>query len=152
MGQSLNEEHTQAWLGSTEFACNDSLRGYTSCLRPPGQGLAAASIVSLAPSGLMLMAFPGQNNEAQSPAPRESPADELSRMRALRQALEMLPKGKIYLDAPIEMKVGDRRSVDARVGYTSLDRRSMPPVTAGSHGRRCGGRHPRYLCDSLPRP
>ena len=37
------------------------------------------------------------------------------------QEIEQLPKGKIYLHAPMQMKVGDRRSVDARVGVDVPD-------------------------------
>jgi hypothetical protein len=42
-------------------------------------------------------------------------------MQALRQKPEQLPKGKIYLDAPTEMKVSDKRTVDARVGVNIAD-------------------------------
>jgi hypothetical protein len=46
---------------------------------------------------------------------------ELTQMQALRKRLEQLPQVKIYLDAPIAMKVSDRRSVDARVGVSVPD-------------------------------
>jgi hypothetical protein len=49
------------------------------------------------------------------------PNNELAKIVGLGRALERLPKGKIYLDAPIEMKVGDKRTVDARVGVNVPD-------------------------------
>jgi hypothetical protein len=129
-----------------EFACNDVLHGYTSCLFP-ARGLAAPRAANRSTNVMldqilsanrsrpsdpqMLTALAGENNEAQLPAPREGAADELSGMRARRQALEMLPKGKIYLDAPVEMKVGDRRSVDARVGVNVPDDILRGHVRAG---------------------
>src|SRR5262245_50027841 len=41
---------------------------------------------------------------------------ELSKIGQFRRALEQLPKGKIVLDAPKAMKVGDTRAVYANVG------------------------------------
>jgi len=56
------------------------------------------------------------------PAPPPPPTNsQLTHMQALRKRLEQLPQGKIYLDAPTEMKVSDRRSVDARVGVNVPD-------------------------------
>jgi hypothetical protein len=40
----------------------------------------------------------------------------LSKMAALGRKLDALPKGDIVLDAPTEMRVGDKRQVDANVG------------------------------------
>ena len=52
---------------------------------------------------------------------RTTAGTELDKIRALRQQLEQLPEGKIYLHAPLEMKVSDKRSVDARVGFNVTD-------------------------------
>ena len=42
-------------------------------------------------------------------------------MQELGRKLDQLPMGKIYLHAPTDMKVGDRRNVDARVGVNVPD-------------------------------
>jgi hypothetical protein len=65
---------------------------------------------------------PGQAGEPQS---------ELDRMRKIRQELERLPKGKIHLSAPSEMKVADRRNVDARVGVNVTDEVLKGRIRAG---------------------
>jgi hypothetical protein len=52
-----------------------------------------------------------------SPLPPASAAiNQSSKIEAAGQALERLPKGKIVLDAPKTMKVGDTRAVYANVG------------------------------------
>jgi len=61
---------------------------------------------------------------APSPPEASAPTDapkELMMMRTLKRQLEQLPKGKIYLNAPIEMKVSDKRTVDVRVGVNVSD-------------------------------
>lgn len=61
-------------------------------------------------------------NESSNPfdslvAARPEPATgEQRRMAERKQALENLPKGKIVLDAPSSMKVGENRGVHANVG------------------------------------
>ena len=60
-----------------------------------------------------------------------SPNNELVKMGELGRKTERLPKGKIYLDAPIEMKVGDKRVVDARVGINVPDNVLRGHVRAG---------------------
>jgi hypothetical protein len=57
------------------------------------------------------------------------PGSALTTMQARGREVQQLPQGKIYLNAPKEMKVGDRRSVDARVGLHVLD------DTLNSHSR-----------------
>src|SRR5262249_53778880 len=42
--------------------------------------------------------------------------DQRSEIRKLGKALDQLPEGKIFLHAPIKMKVADRLSVAARIG------------------------------------
>jgi hypothetical protein len=43
-------------------------------------------------------------------------SDQMAAIRSLGQFISALPKGDIVLDAPSEMKVGDKRQVDANVG------------------------------------
>jgi hypothetical protein len=59
-------------------------------------------------------------------------------MRTLRRQLDQLPRGKIYLDAPTEMKVSDKRTVDARVGVNAADdilRGTLGPAIRAPKGR-----------------
>jgi hypothetical protein len=63
-----------------------------------------------------------------------SPEDgslELDKILGAGRKIEQLPKGKIYLEAPIEMKVGDKRAVDARVGINVPDDILRGHVRAG---------------------
>ena len=82
----------------------------------PGQLLKSPSAL-VAPGGTLLVA-PEQSVPSSSGGPPQSTGlpSQLAQMRTLGQELEQLPKGKIYLSAPIEMKVGDKRVVEARVG------------------------------------
>jgi hypothetical protein len=64
-----------------------------------------------------------------SDAPPRKPLDQRAQMRVLGQELQQLPKGKIYLSAPIEMKVSDKRVVDARVGL------NVPEEVLKGHAR-----------------
>src|SRR6516165_6148201 len=63
--------------------------------------------------------------------PPHGPNNELRKMEALGRTVEQLPKGKIYLEAPSEMKVGDKRAVDARVGINVPDEVLRGHVRAG---------------------
>jgi hypothetical protein len=58
---------------------------------------------------------------------------EGAQMRALKREIDQLPKGKIYLNAPVEMKVGDKRIVDARVGVKVPDDILRGHARAGEH-------------------
>lgn len=57
-------------------------------------------------------------------------------MRALRRQLLNLPQGKIYLHAPQEMKVGDKRIVDARVGVNVPDKILQGQTHSGDQTRK----------------
>jgi hypothetical protein len=56
------------------------------------------------------------DNERKAQAQATGGDNEIKKMEQARQALERLPKGKIVLDAPKAMKVGDTRAVYANVG------------------------------------
>jgi hypothetical protein len=51
----------------------------------------------------------------------KNPGGARYNMKRVRQKLDQLPKGKIYLNAPGEMTVTDKRLVDARVGVNVPD-------------------------------
>ena len=53
--------------------------------------------------------FDQDQSKREASSIQPAPRPELLQMRALRQQLEGLPHGKIYLDAPLEMKVSDRK-------------------------------------------
>ena len=93
---------------------------------PAPRGLTAGGIGRPVDTGCPGWPFPTLPCTEQFPAPRnELPAaagqNQLAQMRLLGRQLQQLPKGKIYLSAPVEMKVSEKRLVAARVGINVPD-------------------------------
>jgi hypothetical protein len=69
----------------------------------------------------------------------EAGPNEIRKMEQARQELERLPKGKIVLDAPKAMKVGDMRAVYANVGI------NVPIELLRRHSRPTDQSHEAFL-------